>query len=153
VGRHCAAPILLALLACCALAADPVLEVHLGSGAVLAQWPMAAGQELCLTWAHSVTGGRVADCFVNDAGRFTLQRSYLHDFAAGLGEVAGRGTVTPAEDGGYWIDAIAEAMPDNVLLLRIGAPQVGHELRLGARHLALSEIAPGQRARIMLKAD
>jgi hypothetical protein len=152
MGRPLAA-LLLALIVAFPADAESVLEVRLGSGAVLAQWPMAEGQELCLTWAHSVTGGKVADCFNNRAGRFTLQRSYLHDFAAGLGEVAGRGTLTPADGGGYWIEGIDEAMPDNALLLRIGAAQVGHALQLGENHLALSHLAPNQPARIILKTE
>jgi hypothetical protein len=150
MGRRLAAPFLAILLAS-PVCAESVLDVRLGSGEVLAQWPMAEGQELCLTWAHSVTGGKVADCFTNTAGQFMLMRSYLHDFAAGLGEVAGRGTLRPAQGGGYWIEGIEEAMPENTLLLRIGAAPVGHILQLGAKHLALSQLAPNQPARIILK--
>jgi hypothetical protein len=88
--------------------------------------------------------------YENTSGHFILTRSYLHDFAAGLGEVVGRGTLTPADGGGYWIEGIDEAMPDNALSLRIGAVRVGHALQLGAKYLALSHLAPNQPARIIL---
>lgn len=148
-GRLCWAALFLAL----PVNAETVLQVRLDTGAVLAEWPMSDGAELCLTWAHSVTGGRVADCFINEAGRLVLNRSYLHDFAAGLGEVTGRGTLTPAEGGGYWINDISEPMPGNVVRLRIGAPGVGHMLTLGAQRLPLSALAPNSRARLFLTTD
>ena len=144
-GRLFGAALFLALPA----GAD-TLEVRLASGHLLAAWPMANGQEACLTWAHSVTGGKVVDCFVNDAGRLVLARSFLHDFAAGLGEVAGRGHLRAAEGGGYWIEAIDEAMPGNRLALRIGAHAVDHRLRIGTDGLALSQIAPGAAAALIL---
>ncbi len=131
------------------VAAD-MLEVRLGTGDLLAEWPMTDGQELCLTWAHSVTGGKVIDCFANDAGRLTLARSYLHDFAAGLGEVPGRGMIRAADGGGYWIDAISEPLPENALTLRIGSASVDHLLSLGGKRLALSQIAPGATAYLTL---
>lgn len=88
----------------------------------------------------------MADCFVNRAGRLVLDRAYLHDFAAGLGEVRGRGTLVAAPEGGYWIMGIDEALPDNRLTLRIGPARVGH--RLG--DLALSELVPDRRATLEL---
>ena len=131
-------------------ASADVLEVRLGTGDLLAQWTMAEDEELCLSWAHSVTGGKVIDCFVNDAGQMMLSRSYLHDFAAGLGEVPGRGTIRAADGGGYWIDAIFEPLPQNALTVRIGSVRVDHRLHLGANNLALSQIAPGAVAHLTL---
>ncbi len=130
--------------------AGSVIEVTLDSGEILARWPLGAGAELCLHWSHSVTGGAVADCFTQQAGQFMLMRSYLHDAAAGLGEIPGRGQIVPAAQGGYWIEDMAEPLPDNRLTLRIGAASVGHRLTLGAAELALSEIAPGARAMLTL---
>ncbi|WP_071797546.1 DUF1850 domain-containing protein [Natronohydrobacter thiooxidans] len=130
--------------------ADPVLRVDLASGDVLAEWPMPEGREACLTWAHSVTGGKVADCFTQQDGQLLLARSYLHDFAAGLGEVAGRGRITPAPEGGYWIEEMAEPIAENALSLRIGAPSVDHRLTLGQKTLSLSQRAAGQAARLRL---
>lgn len=117
--------------------ADPVFQARMADGAVVASLPMPEGQELCLHWAHSVTGGAVADCFENRDERLTLTRSYLHDFAAGLGEVAGRGTLIPAEQGGYWIADIDEPLPGNRLALRSGSASVGHRLEAGAHAVPL----------------
>lgn len=137
-----------ALCVCLMLAGAPVwaqsvLVVETPAGLSIGQIDFAPGQEICLTWAHSVTGGRVADCFENRDGTMVLSRAYLHDFAAGLGEVAGRGTLRTAEGGGYWIDGINEAIPGNALRLRVGAPRVGHVLSDGATMLRLSARAAG----------
>jgi hypothetical protein len=138
------------LLLCPTLAsADPMLRVATANG-VIAAIPMPDGAEICLHWAHSVTGGAVADCFANRAGRLVLDRAYLHDFAAGLGEVVGRGTLTPAPEGGYWIIGINETLPDNRLTLRIGPPRVGHRLDWAGGSVALSDIAPNRRADLHL---
>lgn len=142
-----------AALACASPVAADTLKVRLASGELLAEWPMDEGSEACLTWAHSVTGGRVEDCFVNHDGRLVLMRSYLHDFAAGLGEMPGRGTLVSAREGGYWIEGIAEPLPGNALPLRIGAREVDHRLTLGAHSLALSAVAPGEAARLVLNAS
>lgn len=143
-------PMVAALLLCPTLAsADPILRVSTSDGAIAAI-PLPDGSEICLHWAHSVTGGAVADCFVNRAGCLVLDSAYLHDFAAGLGEIAGRGTITPAPEGGYWISGMNEPMPDNSLTLRIGPPSVGHRLKWWGGHVALSDLAPDSRARIQL---
>lgn len=145
-GRLFGAALFLALPAM----ADPVLEVHLDNGVVLAGWPMPPEREACLTWNHSVTGGRVADCFAQRTGQLHLRRSYLHDFAAGLGEVPGRGTLVSAQGGGYWIEGIDEPVANNRLPLRIGSAAVDHQLHLDGQMLALSQLAPDQRAQIIL---
>ncbi len=149
-GHLAGRPLVAALLLCPAVAcADPVLRVTTSDG-VIASVPMREGAEICLHWAHSVTGGAVADCFVNRTGQLILDRSYLHDFAAGLGEVTGRGTLTPDPKGGYWITAMNEALPDNRLMLRIGPPRVGHRLEWQDGSVALSDIAPNHRAMVQL---
>ncbi len=132
--------------------AEPFLEISV-EGSVLRTLPLPEDQEICLTWAHSVTGGKVADCFENRAGQLVLTRSYLHDFAAGLGEVEGRGKLTSAPGGGYWIEDMDEPLPDNRLHLRVGAPQVGHRLTGREVDIPLSELAPGARAILTLSAE
>ena len=117
--------------------ADPKLQALGENSALLAVMPMQEGREICLTWAHSVTGGKVADCFENQTGQLTLTRSYLHDFAAGLGEVEGRGRLISDPRGGYWIMDMNEALPDNRLVLRTGAAEVGHRLVAGDQIIAL----------------
>ncbi len=145
-------PSLTALQACPAYA-EPVLQVSSAEGQSLGTLPMPQGAEICLSWEHSVTGGPVSDCFENRGGTLVLTRSYLHDFAAGLGEVPGRGTLVSAKGGGYWIVGIDEAMPDDGLPLRVGSREVGHVLRRGDASLHLSRIATGQRVTLILLPD
>lgn len=137
------------MLAVSPLWAQGALVVETQAGLEIGELAFAPGQDICLTWAHSVTGGPVADCFSNKDGVLTLKRSYLHDFAAGLGEVTGRGTLRSATGGGYWIDAIDEAIPGNALRLRVGAPRVGHVLTDGTNRINLSARAAG--ARVILR--
>lgn len=147
--RHLAAALCIA--AASALpAAGSNLQIKTAAGESLGQIPMAAGQEVCLAWAHSVTGGAVRDCFENRAGALMLTRSYLHDFAAGLGEIPGRGRLVPAPGGGYWITGIDEPLPGNILRLRVGGPQIGHELSGEAGALDLSRVAAGQSVTLRL---
>ncbi|MFD1194416.1 DUF1850 domain-containing protein [Seohaeicola saemankumensis] len=136
----CAAPVL----------AQPLLVAESRQGLVIGQLRFDPGQEVCLSWSHSVTGGPVSDCFENKDGILMLTRSYLHDFAAGLGEVAGRGTLRSAEGGGYWIDGIDEPIPGNALPLRVGAPRVAHVLRGSGQRLNLSARAAGARVNLRL---
>jgi len=145
-GRLFGAALFLPMLAI----AEPVLEVRLPSGAMLGALPMPAASEICLHWAHSVTGGAVADCFENRSGQLTLTRSYLHDFAAGLGEVQGRGRLVSAPQGGYWIMDIGDPLPDNRINLRVGDATVGHRLEAEDAALDLSSIAPRRRVSVDL---
>ncbi|SFP77671.1 hypothetical protein SAMN04488047_112136 [Tranquillimonas alkanivorans] len=143
MGRPFAAALFVTLT--CAAAPADVLRVEGPGGAPLFEHAAPEGAEICLSWNHSVTGGAVADCFVNDGGRMVLMRSYLHDFAAGLGEVQGRGTLRSAEGGGYWIEDMNDPIPDNRLPLRVGRPSTDHRLRIGGDEYKLSQIAAGER--------
>lgn len=151
-------PIGAALFICFAVAAasaqaGPKLVVETSQGTALGKLGFDEGQEICLSWAHSVSGGAVQDCFENRRGEMVLARSYLHDFAAGLGDIAGRGTLEPADGGGYWITGIDEAIPPGGLVLRVGAPRVGHVLQAADESLNLSAIAPGARVTLRLAPD
>lgn len=121
------------------------LQIVDDRGEILAQLPVADGSQFCLRWNHSVTGGKVADCFVMTAGRMVLNRSYLHDYAAGLGSIPGRGVVRAAKGGGYWIEDMNEPVADNLLRLRVGSPTVDHRLTSDAWQIDLSALATGQR--------
>jgi len=132
-------------------AAAATLIVEGPDGAVLIEADAPADAEWCLTWNHSVTGGAVADCFENRERQMVLTRAYLHDFAAGLGTVEGRGgTLVSAEGGGYWIEGLDEPIPGNALPLRVGRPGTDHRLRIGDAVHALSPIAAGQRVVLRL---
>lgn len=148
-GRGAVGVLVASLLPPCAAVAG-VLVVQV-DGQLRASLPWPVDSELCLTWAHSVTGGAVADCFGNRAGQMILTRAYLHDFAAGLGEVAGRGTLRADPYGGYWIEQIDEPIPANSLSLRIGPARVGHTLTGPGIDLDLSALAPDRPARLMLQ--
>ena len=146
-GRSIAA----ALLAACATAATAgdVLTVDAPEGPLL-RVPVDDGAAWCLRWQHSVTGGDVADCFVNVAGLMVLDRSYLHDFAAGLGTIQGRGNLRAAAEGGYWIEDMGEPIDDNTLLLRVGRPAVDHRLTIDGEVYDLSQMAAGERVAMRL---
>ncbi|HUF57797.1 MAG TPA: DUF1850 domain-containing protein [Thermohalobaculum sp.] len=131
-------------------ASGATLTIESAKGPLL-EFPVPEGATWCLCWSHSVTGGPVADCFVNRSGRMILARSYLHDFAAGLGEVPGRGTLRPAAEGGYWIENMDEPVPGNALVLRVGRPAVNHRLAIGGGEYSLSAVAAGRRVTLRLE--
>ncbi|MBK5926982.1 DUF1850 domain-containing protein [Rhodobaculum claviforme] len=141
--------VLLAGAGCAAAAGGgSQLEVVDRHGVRLASLPLAPDGRWCLRWAHSVTGGAVADCFRVDGGGMVLEASFLHDFAAGLGNTPGRGRLRSAEGGGYWIEGIDRALPRATLPLRVGRPDVGHHITSGAHRLDLGPLAAGQGVRI-----
>ena len=137
-------------LSLCTAAGGSADTLSIETDVPLARIEVADGDGWCLRWNHSVTGGAVADCFVNNSGVMVLHRSYLHDFAAGLGEVPGRGHLRSAEGGGYWIEDIDEAIPGNALPLRVGRPRVDHRLISGDTEIGLSDIAAGLRVTLRL---
>jgi hypothetical protein len=114
-------------------AAGPVLVVEGAGGQQIARLPLGAGGHWCLSWRHSVTQGAVADCFrAGPEGEMVLDRSFLHDAAAGLGHTPGRGRLVSAPAGGYWIEGLEAPVPGGVLPLRVGGAGVGHRLTAGA---------------------
>lgn len=146
--RALAGPLIAALLMPVAAPAGETgqaLRVSDDNGTTLALLPLIPGAEFCLRWNHSVTGGEVADCFVITDGHMVLTRSYLHDYAAGLGEIAGRGVVRAARGGGYWIENMNEPLRGNRLPLRVGSAAVDHRLTSDAWQIDLSRVAGGKR--------
>lgn len=146
--HYLAGPLIAALLGPVAVEAAALLVLD-ADGAVIFEQPVAEGAEWCLRWNHSVTGGPVADCFQIIAGQMTLMRSYLHDFAAGLGHIPGRGVQRAAEEGGYWIDEMNEPVAGNTLRLRVGGPAVDHRIVGPDWQLNLSSL--GQGTRVILR--
>lgn len=143
-GRPLAGVALAAVLVAAPGAAG-TLEIHSADGKKIAAVKVIEGAEWCLHWNHSVTGGAVADCFEIRSGVMVLTRSYLHDFAAGLGHLPGRGVQRPAAHGGYWIEEIDEPVAGNALPLRVGSTSVGHHVIHDGGSLDLSARASGER--------
>ena len=149
MGRSFGAALFVCLAA--AGAADAGRLAVVGTdGVPLAELPLPDSGEWCLSWQHSVTGGDVRDCFETRDGRMILTRSYLHDAAAGLGHLAGRGEQRSAADGGYWIEGIDEPVPGNALALRVGGPSVAHVIRADDTAIDLSAIAADTRVTLRL---
>jgi hypothetical protein len=134
-----------------ALAGPVTLRVVDAGGAEIMAAEMDRETRWCLVWTHSVKGFEVEDCFRQDRGVLMLERSHQPDFAAGLGDIPGRGTVVSDGAGGYWIEGIDAVLPGDVLPIRIGTPLVNHRLRIGTREWNLSERAAGARAVVRLE--
>lgn len=126
------------------------LDVVGQDGEVLAAIPMRNSDTWCLLWNHSVAGFTVSDCFLVTGKTLYLVSSHQPDFAAGLGYLEGRGTLTSDGSGGYIITDIHEPVPDNALLLRVGSMAVNHRVLYQGNETSLSRIAAGQRVVLRL---
>ena len=149
MGRSLGAALFLCTTAAGAADAER-LEVIAADGVALAELALPDSGEWCLSWQHSVTGGDVRDCFATRDGQLILARSYLHDAAAGLGHVPGRGKQHSAVGGGYWIEGIDEPVPGNALTLRVGGPSVGHTVRTQDAVIDLTAFAADTRVTLRL---
>ncbi|SFH60255.1 DUF1850 domain-containing protein [Albimonas pacifica] len=138
------------LLSVPALAEAGTLLATRESGEPIARFEAPEGAEWCVLWRHSVKGFEVADCYENRGGRMVLVRSHLPDFAAGLDHIPGRGRQVSDGRGGYFILDIDEPVPGDAYVLRPGAGDVDHRLRMGDREVSLSAAAPRERVRIAL---
>lgn len=145
------------LIVCAALAASPaaaggaVIRVTDEADAVLFERQVARDETWCLVWNHSVTGIEVSDCFRQDGGRLVLARSHQPDFAAGLGDIPGRGRVVSDGAGGYWIEDIDMPLEGDRVPLRLGGPKVDHRLRIGGTEYSLRARSPGARVTLELE--
>ncbi|MEQ8393214.1 MAG: DUF1850 domain-containing protein [Thalassospira sp.] len=127
------------------------LEVIAANGSVLARTDIPRQTGWCLYWNHSVTGDGVIDCYVDDLGKMVLHRAYQPDFAAGLGHFPGRGILTSAEGGGYWIEDIDEPVRGNAYVLRVGSLAVDHRIvTTDGDEIYLSKMAEHTRVTIRL---
>lgn len=127
------------------------LEVIGPAGNTLVSLPVNEQEQWCLLWNHSVAGFVVSDCFRNDSGVMQLYSSHQPDFAAGLGDMEGRGTVVADPRGGYLITDIGEPIPDNTLTVRLGSLAVDHRLLYRGKEISLSRLAAGQRTTLRLR--
>jgi len=126
------------------------LEVIGEDGSLLARTEIPRQTGWCLYWNHSVTGDGVIDCYVDDLGKMVLHRAYQPDFAAGLGHYPGRGILTSAEGGGYWIEDIDEPVRGNAYVLRVGSLAVNHRIVTDRDEINLSKMAEHTRVTIRL---
>lgn len=133
-----------------AMPADTLTATQVDTGEVLATLDVPKGTGWCILWHHSVQGFEVSDCYENRDGRMVLVRAHLPDFAAGLDHIPGRGVQVSDGQGGYFIEDINEAVPDNAYILRPGAGFVDHRIVMGETQISLSDKAARKRVRIAL---
>jgi hypothetical protein len=98
--------------------------------------PLGEGERLELTWRHSVDHILVRDIFTRRRDALHLLASYSPYFAAGLGEIPGRGRVVAAAEHGLAIVDINERIER--LPLRVGSVEVAHTLYHRGRAYNLS---------------
>lgn len=142
-----------ALLPMTVLAGDgPVWELAVtGSDqTALTRISLKASEQWCLIWNHSVQGFRVVDCFRVEDGQLFLDSSQTPDFAAGLGYIVGRGTLTSDNQHGYRIVDMNVPIPNNTLRLRVGSLSVNHRIKVDSRTVSLSGLAANQAVDISL---
>ncbi len=120
-----------------------VLQVGVeGRGPVF--FPVRDGALAELTWVHSVSAIPVREVFRVEGGELWLEETHNPWFAAGLGEVAGRGrTVAEANHAVAIVDLHERA---EGMALRIGSPEIHHTVRVSGRSCDLSRLAPHERA-------
>lgn len=116
----------------------------------LARIGLEAGGQWCLTWNHSVQGFPVIDCFSVQGGQLILDTSQTPDFAAGLGYIAGRGTLESDGQHGYRIVDMNVPISQNTLRLRVGSESVNHRISVDSYTVSLSQLAADERVEIRL---
>ena len=107
-------------------------------------FPVREGAAVELTWVHSVSAIPVREVFRVADGALWLEETHNPWFAAGLGEIAGRGrTVAEAGHAVAIVDIHERA---EGMALRIGSPEIHHTVRVSDRSCDLSRLAPRRRA-------
>lgn len=148
-GRWLGALCLLALPLANVAAAELTVTPRDGQEPLL-RLPLAEGERWCVLWNHSVEGFRVSDCYRWQDGEMRLTDSRQPDFAAGLGHIPGRGRLESDGDG-YRIRDIAEPVPGNRYVLRVGQPRVNHRIRHRGDSHSLTELAAGQAVEVAVR--
>jgi len=138
------------LLSVPSMALPEMLVATRETGEEIARFDVPNGGTWCVLWNHSVQGFAVSDCYVNRDGVMVLDWSHWPDAAAGLDHIPGRGRQVSDGQGGYFILGIEEPVPGNAYVLRPGAGDVDHRLKMGDRVVSLSAVAPRERVRIAL---
>lgn len=134
-----ASALALAVLGSLAAGPPPVVIVTLrGEGdAIVAQWPMAAGEELQLGFIHSSEHVRVSSVFRAGRGELHARETWFEGLGPGL-PLDG----VPADTGGL---VSQQAMALTRLTVRVG-PDTGHWLNVSGQSIDLSAtVPPGRR--------
>ena len=105
--------------------------------------PLKEGERLELSWVHSVSGIRVREVFRYQNGTLFFTETHNPWFAAGLGEVPGRGRVVA--EAGHAVAIVGIDEPAWGMVFRLGAPSVDHTLWYRGRPLRLSRCYPHAR--------
>ena len=113
------------------------------AGRPVAWLPLAEGERLEVTWAHSVSEIPVREVFRFRGGRLLFTETHNPWFAAGLGEVPGRGRVVA--EAGHAVAIVGIDEPAEGLVFRLGAPGVDHTLWHRGRPYHLSRCFPHER--------
>jgi len=113
------------------------------NGRPVAWLPLADGERLELTWVHSVSGIPVREVFRYQGGTLYFAETHNPWFAAGLGEVPGRGRVV--SEAGHAVAIVDINEPAWSFVFRLGAPEIDHTLWYRGRPLRLSRCYPHER--------
>jgi len=120
-----------------------VLQVGIeGVGPVF--FPVREGSVVELRWVHSVSAIPVREVFRVAGGELWLEETHNPWFAAGLGEIAGRGRTVAEGDHAVAVVGMHERAEG--MALRIGSPEIHHTVRVSASSCDLSRLAPHERA-------
>jgi len=120
-----------------------VLQVGIeGVGPVF--FPVHEGSVVELDWVHSVSAIPVREVFRVANGELWLEETHNPWFAAGLGEIAGRGRTVAEDDHAVAIVGIHERAEG--MALRIGSPEIHHTVAVAGARCDLSRLAPHKRA-------
>ncbi len=107
-------------------------------------FPVREGSVVELEWIHSVSAIPVREVFEVAGGELWLEETHNPWFAAGLGEISGRGRTVAEGDHAVAIVDIHERAEE--MVLRIGNPEIHHTIRVAGRQCDLSRLAPHRRA-------
>lgn len=111
---------------------------------------MPENTEICLEWRHSVSGGKILDCFENINSELILTKTFFEDFAAGIDYIDGRGVLGFIQNEGYWIHDIDEIISENSFTLQVGGKKIGHRLLHGNSYIDLSAKYSNQTITVVL---
>jgi len=113
------------------------------NGRPVAWLPLADGEQVALTWVHSVSSIVVKEVFRYQNGTLYFMETHNPWFAAGLGEVPGRGRVV--SEAGHAVAIVDIREPAWDLVFRLGAPEIDHTLWYRGRPFRLSRCYPHER--------